>query len=271
MTKSLRIDSFSLKETLESGQFFSFTKVEDSYLIHSHGRLFFLSQKGDLLFYEGIEKRFLIRFLRLEDDLSQILVEIDRDPVIHQAIQKYYGMRLIRQDPWECLLSFLCSSAKSIPQIRTMIESLCQISGEKIYWKFHIGHRFPEPFSIKSPLELKSIRAGFRTQALFLIHQQMDRQKLLSLKKLPYERARKELMKCCGVGKKIADCVLLYSLDFLQAFPMDTWIKKGFQKFYFKGQKISPKRLERFVSNYFGPYAGYAQLYLYHFWRNHFL
>ncbi len=269
MIRSLRIEPFSLKETLESGQFFRFTKVEDSYLIHSHGRIFFLSQKGDHLFYEGIGKRFLIRFLRLEDDLPRILLEIDRDPVIHQAIQKYYGMRLIRQDPWECLLSFLCSPAKSIPQIRALIESLCQISGEKICWKFYIGHRFPEPFSIRNPHELNSIRAGFRTRSLSLIHRQMDRQKLLSLKKLPYEKARQELMKCSGVGKKIADCVLLYSLDFLQAFPMDTWIKKGLQKFYFKGQKVSPKSLESFVSNYFGPHAGYAQLYLYHFWRNH--
>lgn len=269
MSRSLRIESFSLKETLESGQFFRFTKVEDSYLIQSHGRLFLLSQKDDLLFYEGVEKEFLIRFLRLEDDIYRILLGIDRDPVIHQAIQKYYGMRLIRQDPWECLLSFLCSPAKTIPQIRALIESLCQTAGEKVCWKFHIGYRFPEPFSIKSPIELESIRAGFRTKALFRIHQEVNREKLISLKKLPYEEARKKLMGYSGVGRKVADCVLLYGLDFLQAFPMDTWIKRGLQKFYFKGQRVSQNELERFVSDHFGPYAGYAQLYLYHFWRNH--
>ncbi len=76
-------------------------------------------------------------------------------------------------------------------------------------------------------------------------------------------------MTLSGVGKKVADCTLLYSLDFLEAFPIDTWIKRGLQKFYFGGRRVGEKVMEEFVSNHFGPYAGYAQLYLYHFWRNH--
>jgi N-glycosylase/DNA lyase len=75
-------------------------------------------------------------------------------------------------------------------------------------------------------------------------------------------------MNLSGVGKKIADCILLYSLDFLEAFPMDTWIKKGLQKDYFDGKRVGEKELEEFVSKHFGRYGGYAQLYLYHFWRN---
>jgi N-glycosylase/DNA lyase len=71
-----------------------------------------------------------------------------------------------------------------------------------------------------------------------------------------------------GVGKKVADCTLLYSLDFLEAFPIDTWIKKGLQKSYFRGKKTGEKAMEEFVSKHFGPYAGYAQLYLYQFWRH---
>jgi N-glycosylase/DNA lyase len=71
-----------------------------------------------------------------------------------------------------------------------------------------------------------------------------------------------------GVGKKIADCTLLYSLDFLGAFPIDTWIKKGLQKVYFGGRRVGAKEMEEFVSNHFGSHAGYAQLYLYHFWRH---
>jgi N-glycosylase/DNA lyase len=96
----------------------------------------------------------------------------------------------------------------------------------------------------------------------------MDRNQLLSLKGLSYREAREQLMSLSGVGKKVADCTLLYSLDFLEAFPMDTWIKKGLQKIYFKGKKAGEKTMEEFVSNHFGPYAGYAQLYLYHFWRH---
>jgi N-glycosylase/DNA lyase len=75
-------------------------------------------------------------------------------------------------------------------------------------------------------------------------------------------------MRLSGVGKKVADCTLLYSLDFLQAFPMDTWIKKGLKEIYFKGRKVGDRAMEEFVSDHFGRYAGYAQLYLFHFWRH---
>jgi N-glycosylase/DNA lyase len=75
-------------------------------------------------------------------------------------------------------------------------------------------------------------------------------------------------MNLSGVGKKVADCTLLYSLDFFEAFPMDTWIRRGLRKSYFRGKKTGEKAMEEFVSNHFGPYAGYAQLYLYHFWRH---
>src|SRR4030042_4695468 len=111
MTARLRISTFSLKDTLECGQFFRFTKVMGTYLVQSSNRMFSLYQKGDSLFYEGVEESFLVDFFRLDEDLDSILKEIDRDPIVHQAIQRYRGLRLIRQDPWECVLSFLCSSA----------------------------------------------------------------------------------------------------------------------------------------------------------------
>ena len=93
-----------------------------------------------------------------------------------------------------------------------------------------MGYGFPEPHCIETPLQLESVRAGFRTNYLIKASQCMDRSQLLSLKDLSYGEARQQLMKLSGVGKKVADCVLLYSLDFLEAFPMDTWIKKGLQE-----------------------------------------
>jgi N-glycosylase/DNA lyase len=254
--------------SLECGQFFRWIKIGDVYLIQSSNRIFSLRQKKDLLYYEGVEESFLIDFFRLEDDLDAILEDIDQDPVIHQAIHRYRGLRLIRQDPWECLLSFLCSSAKAIPQIRSIIEELCRSCGKRIFFKNYQSYGFPDPYSIRTPFQLKSVKAGFRTDYLVKASQCIDRKKLLSLKGLPYPEARKRLMNLPGVGKKVADCTLLYSLDFLEAFPMDTWIKKGLQEFYFEGKRVGEKKIEEFVSNHFGPFAGYAQLYLYYFWRN---
>ena len=269
MTDRLQIPHFSLKHTLECGQFFRFTKVFDTYIVHSSDRIFSLWQKGDFLFYEGIEEPFLIHFFRLDEDFDSILKEIDRDPTVHQATREYRGMRLIRQDPWECLLSFLCSSAKAVSHIRCIIEHVCRSSGEKVVRGNYTGYQFPEPHSIRDSIQLASARAGFRTNYLVNAGRCTDRNQLLLLKDLPYKIAKENLMQLPGVGKKIADCVLLYSLDFLEAFPMDTWIKKGLQKIYFKGRHAGEKAMENFVSNHFGPYAGYAQLYLYHFWRNH--
>jgi len=268
MTARLRISTFSLKDTLECGQFFRYTKVMGTYLVQSSDHLFSLWQKGDVLFYEGVGEDFLIHFFRLDENLDSILKEIDRDPSIHQAIQEYRGMRLIRQDPWECLLSFLCSSAKSIPHIRCIIESLCRISGKKISSGTYLEYGFPEPNCIQSEVQLESVRAGFRTGYLVTASQCVDRNRLLALRDLPYREARQQLMNFKGVGKKVADCTLLYSLNFLEAFPIDTWIKKGLEKIYFSGRKTTEKKMEEFVSNHFGPYAGYAQLYLYHYWRN---
>ena len=269
MTHRLRIDLFSLKDTLECGQFFRFTKIMNTYIVQSSDRIFSLWQKGDILFYEGVGEPFLIHFLRLDEELDSILKEIDRDPIVHQAIQKYRGMRLIRQDPWECLLSFLCSSAKSISHIRSMIEILCKSFGRKIFYGNIIGYGFPEPLCIKTSLQLESVRAGFRTNYLVKASQCINRSQLLGLKSLSYSEARQSLTMLSGVGKKVADCTLLYSLDFLEAFPMDTWIRKGLQRAYFGGRWTGEKETENFVSNHFGPFAGYAQLYLYHYWRNH--
>jgi N-glycosylase/DNA lyase len=269
MSPRLQIPNFSLKHTLECGQFFRFTKVLDTYVVQSSDRIFSLWQRGGFLFYEGVEEPFLIQFFRLDEDLSSVYKEIDQDPIIHQAIQKFQGMRLIRQDPWECLISFLCSSAKRIPHIRSMIETLCKSSGKKVFWGNYMAYGFPEPHCIETPLQLESVKAGFRTNFLVKACRCTDRCQLLSLKRLSYQEAKEQLMGLSGVGKKVADCTLLYSLDFLEAFPMDTWIKKGLQKIYFKGKKAGEKTMEEFVSKHFGPYAGYAQLYLFHFWRSH--
>jgi N-glycosylase/DNA lyase len=121
---------------------------------------------------------------------------------------------------------------------------------------------------METPLQLEPVKAGFRTKYLVHASQCIDRSDLLSLRDLSYKEARKRLMSLSGVGKKVADCTLLYSLDFLEAFPMDTWIKKGLQRVYFKGRRAGEKAMEEFVSEHFGPDAGYAQLYLYRFWRH---
>jgi N-glycosylase/DNA lyase len=268
MASRLRITPFSLRDTMECGQFFRFTRVDATYVVQTGGRIFALWQRGADLFFDGIEEEFLIRFLRLDEDLDGILKEVDRDPVLHSAIETYRGLRLIRQDPWECLISYLCSSAKGIPHIRSIIENLCKSSGRKVRYGNYVGYEFPGPLCLTSSRDWDSVGAGFRTGYLVKAGQCIDRERLIQLKSLPYREAKEALTELPGVGKKVADCVLLYGLDFLEAFPLDTWTRKGLQKAYFHGRRVGPKKMEEFVSRHFGRFAGVAQLYLYHYWRN---
>jgi N-glycosylase/DNA lyase len=253
---------------MECGQFFRFAQVGGTYVVQTEGRIFALWQKKEILHFDGVDEKFLIRFFRLDEDLDGILKEIDRDPVVHSAIETYRGLRLIRQDPWECLISYLCSSAKGIPHIRSIVENLCKSSGRKVRYGDYVGYEFPGPLCLSSSRGWDWVGAGFRRSYLVQAGQRIDREQLIRLKGLPYREAREALTELPGVGKKVADCVLLYSLDFLEAFPIDTWIKKGLQRAYFHGRRVGPKKMEEFVSRHFGRFAGYAQLYLYHYWRN---
>lgn len=267
MISRIKIEPFSLEKTMECGQFFRFTKTNDTYIIQASGRIFTLIQKGNFLYFDGVDESFLHHFLRLDDDLEAILKRLDRDSTIHQAIQHNRGLRLIRQDPWECLISFLFSSAKAIPHIRCLIETFCRLFGKKVAWGTYLGYDFPEHQCVHLSNPLEELKAGFRMDYLARTSQCIDRKQLIALKRHSYPEAKKRLMELPGVGNKIADCVLLYSLDFLEAFPIDTWIRKGMEKIYFHGEKVGEKKLVEFIQNYFGSYAGYGQLYLYHYWR----
>lgn len=270
MILQLRIPDLSLQDTLECGQFFRYTKVDDRYLVSASNQIFWLWQRDGSLFCEGADEAFLIRFFRLEDPFDQILQSIGRDPLVHQAVERHRGLRLLRQDPWECLVSFLCSSAKRVSHIRTVVETLCGLSGRKLTLNNICSCSVPEPQALRNGRRLERAGAGFRARYLKEVSRRVDRGWLWALKALPYEEARRRLKDLPGVGGKIADCVLLYSLDFLEAFPIDTWIAKGLCQAYFKGRRVGMKTMETFVRTRFGPFAGYAQLYLYHHWRNSF-
>jgi N-glycosylase/DNA lyase len=269
MTGRLEAPPFSLEQTLECGQFFRFTRTGEDYLVQTSGRIFRIRQKGRELFASGADEAFIRRFFRLDDDLPEILRAIDRDPVINRAIAASPGLRMIRQDPWECLVSYLCSSAKAIPQIRSIVEALCRCSGRRLSLENFVSYDFPDPHCLSHHRGLDSLGAGFRAAYLAEVGRGIGRHELEGLRRASYEEARGRLMALPGVGRKVADCVLLYSLDFLEAFPIDTWIRKGLESAYFEGVKTSERQLEAFVASRFGPLAGYAQLYLYAYWRRH--
>ena len=215
----------------------------------------------------------LTQYLQLEVDLGGVLRAFPDDAPMRAAVAACRGLRLLRQDPWECLASFILSSTKQIVQIRQIIALLCERYGEPLA----VAPGYPPAFAFPSPTrlarateaELRACKMGFRAPYLLATARQIagGQLDLARVGGLPIEAARAELMTLPGVGRKIADCVLLFAYGFQSAFPVDVWVMKALRQLYFPRRRVKTERLHRFAAEHFGPRAGYAQQYLFHYMR----
>jgi N-glycosylase/DNA lyase len=273
---------YDLAATLDSGQVFRWRKQGDFWLGvvgKNHVRL---RQDADGIFAETSGEMenwdWLREFLQTDIDLGKILEAFPDDEPMNRAVTACRGLRILRQDPWECLASFILSSTKQIVQIRQIVAQLCDCFGEEISAANLNGPEFPD-LSHAFPLaeriagltekELRNCRMGFRAPNLLAAacHIAEGKLELETLRKLSYQDARAELMKLRGVGEKIADCVLLFAYGFDSAFPVDVWVERALQTLYFPRRRASEKKLLNFAATHFGPHAGYAQQYLFHYMR----
>jgi len=286
VTLNPKITPFSLEPTLQCGQLFRWEKINEWWYGVVQGKILKIKQVGSELLFEGVDEAFLKSYLRLDDNLLLILSQIGRDEHIKRAIQKFYGLRIVRQEPWECLISYMCSTYKNIPAIKKAILNLSKRFGQKKTLDGYEFYTFPDSQELAqaSLKELEECKLGFRTKHVLQVSTIVASGEfyLESLKRLDYENAKKRLMMLPGVGHKVADCVLLFSLDKLEAFPVDVWIKRLILTYYKDNfehlfiQRVLNKsglsdsdysRIGSFGRRYFGAYAGYAQEYLFHFGR----
>jgi N-glycosylase/DNA lyase len=205
-------------------------------------------------------------YFRLDDDLDEIYGAFPEDALLQQAVSAFRGMRIVQQDTWECLLSFLCATNANIPRIRQMIAALCRGYGQEVDDGLFT---FPAPASLAeaSESDLRNLRLGYRAryiqQAACLI--QSGEFDLEELQGLDYSAAHMRLCALPGVGPKVADCVCLFSLGWLRAVPVDTWVRKLVQAR--EPSLRSYRAMADFARHWLGPYAGYAQQYLFHYVR----
>lgn len=284
------ITPFDLEHTLRCGQLFRWRKLSDWWYGVVSEKIVKIRQIENELrvqtFPEEIDTDFVKNYFRLDDNLPHILSRISIDEHIRKAIQCFSGLRIIRQQPWECLVSYICATYKSIPAIKEMILSLSKRFGTKITFDGYDFYTFPKPSDLANTdvKELRKCKLGFRDKRVLKTARIMHNEELEleALRKSDYEHARNELLSLPGVGQKVADCVLLFSLDKLEAFPVDVWLKRIVLKYYSSHfehlfiEKIQNKRsltpheyreINLFGRRYFGRYAGYAQEYLFHYER----
>ena len=265
---------FNLTHTLECGQAFRWRREGDWYYGVIFGNILKMRQtllgiefESYPLPEEEIANR-LIYYLRLDDDLPDIYAKIGKDERMRRAITQFYGLRLLRQEPWECLASFICSISSNIPRISECIESLCRRMGDQLEMDGHVRYSFPSPQRVMELGEtgLRLIGWGFRAPYLAGTADCIGRgiYDLDGLRELTYDDAKKDLMSLHGVGDKVADCVLLFSLEKLDSFPIDRWVRRAVEEWYSVGQNPSYDAIRSWALDYFGRHAGYAQQYLFH-------
>ncbi len=205
----------------------------------------------------------------MDDDIHAVYAEIEQDQRVAAMVRRYPGLRLLRLEPWECLIAFICSANSNIPRIHQVMERMSDHFGDALELDGDVRHAFPTPVQLveAGETELRRLGLGFRAPYVDqatrrVVEGILD---LPSLIRTPYEEAKEQLMLCPGIGPKIADCVAVFSLEKLEAFPIDVWVRRALGEWYFPDQKTPPDRvLLEWAHGYFGSYAGYAQQYLFH-------
>lgn len=263
---------YNLVRTLSCGQAFGWRADGSTADGIFSGRRVHLEQVGDHIVVEGIADgaalRRLLHYLNVDEHLAGIEDQLRTDRVLRRALSHTTGIALLRQDPWECLISFIVSAFNNIPKIELSVGRLMERFGEPGVDR---GSRFPRPEVLKSASErgLRACALGYRAPYVAAVARlvasgefDLERPRLL-----PYPEARRLLLTLPGVGEKVADCVLLFAYEKREAFPVDVWVKRAVERWYFHGRTVNEARIREFAHGRFGPLAGYAQQHLFSHFR----
>jgi N-glycosylase/DNA lyase len=270
--QSIPAPHFDLEKTLNSGQVFHWTRLGRGFVGALAENLVYLEQAGETIQVTAWHAKAAAHYLALDHALPEILKTFPPDPVIQTAIQFSEGLRIIRQPQWECLATFLTSPLKQVQHIRAISLAIRKRVGRRLQRDGVEVFSYPRPEQVSGiPLaELLECKLGFRAANLLATAKivasgEMD---LEALRNLSTDEARTALCELPGVGEKIANCVLLFAYDRLDAVPVDVWIARVLNEVYFAGRlKVPLREFKSFAAQYFGSYAGYAQQYLFHHWR----
>lgn len=267
------VSDFSLSHTFDCGQSFRFNMIEkDHFEGVAFGRAVELYKEDKDIVITNLKKsEFLekwVDFLDLERDYTKIKNELSQDEIIKKAIDFGRGIRILKQDFFECLISFIISQQNSIPKIKKTVEMFCTLFGKEEELNGKKYYTFPTPDMLLNLTvsDLAPLKIGYRDKYIIdaikkVNSKEIDEDKLFNM---PYTEAKKILKTISGVGDKVADCVLLFSLNKFEAFPVDTWIKKAMEGLY----NVKEKEIPNYSRLNFGSYSGFAQQYIFYYIRN---
>lgn len=268
---------FDLGETLECGQCFRYDKIgNNDYIIVAMKRMLHISQEGRILTFYNTSRQDYEEiwedYFDLKRDYGKIKsILFEKDSKIKDAIMSQGGIRILNQEFDEVLMSFIISQNQQIPRIRKIISTICERYGDEAgTYNGQVYYTFPDKKRLAaiSEEEYRECKTGFRASYLYGAAQALADGTINGeeLRKLSRQEAEQKLQQIRGVGKKVADCTLLFGLGFRAAFPIDVWIKRIMEELYF-GKEVKKEAIQEYACTAFGEWGGYAQQYLFAYAR----
>lgn len=294
----MRVSDFDLEQTLECGQCFNFEKTgEKEYIVTAFEKVLHIKQNGSELLFLNSDKKDIeeiwIPYFDLNRDYGKIKKEIvNADRRLAPIVEQYGGIRILNQDFYETLISFIISQQNQIPKIKKAVRTISERYGKNISGEYYSFPDIPALSEISED-EYRNMSLGYRAAYLKDTAQKLKNKEICAddfldkeaggqnkhrkacimadMKRISYNDAKNRLLKLKGVGNKVANCVLLFGLGYREAFPVDTWIRRIMLDMYFEDddpEKISNTVIEEKGTGIFGEYGGYAQQYLFIYARN---
>jgi len=263
----IEVKNFEISQIAESGECFRWRMLdENEYVGVIFGKVCHVSQNENFVEFDGVSEEEFRHYFDLGRDYEEIHRYYSKDPILQEAIRCGTGIRILNQDKFETLISFIISANNNIPRIKKSVEALARGFGKKIEGDFY-AFPTPEELAKASIEDLQACGLGYRDKYIYQTCRDiLNGKDLEKIAKLPTAECKKELLKFAGVGPKVADCIMLFSMQKYDAFPVDVWIKRIMEALYLKEEK-SLKEIAQYAKDAFGEYAGIAQQYLFYYAR----
>ena len=266
-----RLQEINIGDTINSGQVFLWEKIGEKWYGVDGQNVLIIDEKQQKFRKNNPE----FNFFRQNDNFEEIYSYLKKDKIVKKALDAFPGIRLLQQDPFQCYISFIVSSNSNIPNFKTRLQNLCRKFGEKRNIDSNELFVFPKSSSIsKAPIsKILDCGVGYRAKAIKKASIAVTKGEINfeDLKNMNYYDAKQELVKIFGIGNKVADCILLFSLNKLEAFPLDRWMLRILEKYYSNKFKTSTntmtdktyEKIHQKIIEHFGKYAGYSQQFLF--------
>src|SRR6056297_45056 len=273
----MTIPDFEPRHIFECGQCFRWNREADgSYTGVAHGKVLNVLKDGDEIVFDNIEEGDFENIWSNYFDLNRKYSEIEKklselDETMENAVSFGHGMRILNQDPWETLISFIISANNGMARIKGIVEKLSENYGAELgEYGGKRRYSFPEAGRLASlsASDIRTCGAGYRDEYILRAARAVSKKSewLDLVCQMDTTDAKKELVCLSGIGPKVSDCILLFSMKKMDTFPIDVWVRRTMEYFYLH-KKSSPEEISAFAEDYFGELKGFAQQYLFHYAR----